>query len=151
MPQAQLPTFPPGSTEINSNLAFERRGNQVPYFYGLLPVFQHDVNDTKTFHLIVSQFYVNGNVTQAEICRTFDVKSISIKRAVKCYREKGAAGFYAKPKRRGAAALPKEVLDDAQQLLNDDAEISDEAKQLTIKADTLRKAIAECRLYKAEK
>ena len=75
MPQAQLPFFPPGTPEINRQLAFERQDNQVTYFHGLLPVFQHAVEDTKTFRLIVSQFYVNGNATQAGLCRAFGVTS----------------------------------------------------------------------------
>lgn len=151
MPQAQLPFFPPGTSGINNQLAFERQENQVTYFYGLLPVFQHEVNDTKTFHLIVSQFYVNGNATQAELCRAFGVTSISLKRAVKRYREKGAAGFYEEPKRRGAAVLIPEVLDQAQQLLSDGAEIADVAEQLMVKADTLRKAVAAGKLHKPVK
>lgn len=100
MPQAQLPFFPDGTTAINRNLAFARQNDRVTYFHGHLPVFQHAVNDTPTFRLTVSQFYVNGNATQAELCRAFGVTPISLKRAVKRYREKGAAGFYTPPARR---------------------------------------------------
>jgi len=114
MPQAQLPFFPKGATQINAKLAFERQDEQVTYFHGHLPVFQHQVDDTKTFHLIASQFYVNGNATQAELCRAFGVTSISLKRAVKRYREKGAAGFYEKPVRRGVAVLTPPILAKAQ-------------------------------------
>jgi transposase-like protein len=151
MPQAQLPFFPPGTTEINSQLAFERQEDQVTYFHGLLPVFQHNVNDRKTFHLIVSQLYVNGNATQADIGRAFGVTLISLKRAVKRYRQKGAAGFYELPKRRGAPVLTPEVLKQAQPLLSDGAELSEVAKQLAIKADTLRKAVAAGKLHKPVK
>ena len=151
MPQAQLPIFPSGTTEINSQLAFERRDDQVTYFHGLLPVFQHNVHDTKTFHLIVSQFYVNGNATQADICRAFGVTLISLKRAVKRYREKGAAGFYEAPKRRGAPVLTPEVLEQAQQQLNEGADICEVAKQLAVKANTLQKAVAAGKLHKPVK
>jgi transposase-like protein len=117
----------------------------------MLPVFQHTVDDTKTFHLIASQFYVNGNATQAEICRAFGVTFISLKRAVKLYREKGAAGFYEIPKRRGAVVLTPAVLEQAQQLLSNGADISEVAEQLTIKADTLRKAVTAGKLHKPVK
>ncbi len=109
MPQAQLPVFPDGTTEINVTLAFERRNGLVTYFHGHLPVFEHRVNDTQTFHLIASQFYVQGNATRAELCRAFGVTAISLKRAVKRYREKGPAGFYETPGRRGAAVLTPPV------------------------------------------
>jgi len=94
MPQAQLPIFPNGATAINTNLAFEKKDGKVTYFHGTMPVFVHDEHDLNTFRMITSQFYVNGNATQAEICRAFGVLPISVKRAVKKYREQGAAGFY---------------------------------------------------------
>lgn len=151
MPQAQLPFFPPGTTEINANLAFERRDDVVTYFHGLLPVFQHHVSDTKTFHLIASQFYINDNATQAEMCRAFGVTSISLKRAVKLYRKKGAAGFYEEPARRGAVVLSPPVLVKAQQQLDEGSEIPELAADLAIKADTLRKAVAAGKLHHPSK
>jgi transposase-like protein len=147
MPQAQLPIFPHGTTEINANLAFERQADLVVYYQGLLPVFQHHVKDTKTFHLIVSQFYVNDNATQAEMCRAFGVTPISLKRAVKCYREKGAAGFFEEPARRGAVVLTAPVLAKAQQQLDAGSEVAEVAAALAIKADTLRKAVAAGKLH----
>jgi len=48
-----------------------------------MPVFVHDESDLQTFRMITSQFYINGNATQAEICRAFGVPSITVKRAVK--------------------------------------------------------------------
>jgi DNA invertase Pin-like site-specific DNA recombinase len=151
MPQAQLPFFPDGTTEINAILAFERHDDLVTYFYGHLPVFEHPVTDTQTFHLITSQFYVNGNATQAELCRAFGVTAISLKRAVKCYRTKGPAGFYEIPSRRGAVVLTPLVLDQAQQLLDEGGEVPEVARELAIKADTLRKAIAAGKLHKQSK
>jgi len=147
MPQAQLPIFPHGTTQINANLAFERQADWVTYFHGLLPVFKHHVHDTKTFHLIVSQFYDNGNATQAEMCRVFGVTPISLKRAVKCYREKGAAGFFEEPARRGAVVLTAPVPATAQQQLDEGSGIVEVAAQLSIKADTLRKAVAAGKLH----
>ena len=151
MPQAQLPLFPAGTTEINHILAFERQGDLITYFHGLLPVFQHHVNDKNTFYLISSQFYVNGNATQAQICRAFGVTPISLKRAVKRYREKGAAGFYEVPARRGAAVLTPPVLAQAQRLLDQGIGIPDVAQELSIKPDTLRKAVAAGKLHKPAK
>jgi transposase-like protein len=151
MPQAQLPLFPHGTTEINVKIAIERRDDTVTYFHGLLPVFQHHVNDTKTFHLIASQLYVNGNATQAELCRAFGVTSISLKRAVKCYREQGAAGFYAEPARRGAAVLTPAVIEQVQEQLDEGGEIAEIAEAVSIKADTLRKAVAAGKLHKPAK
>ena len=143
MPQAQLPFFPEGTCEINVNLSFMKRDNQVTYFHGHLPVFQHSIDDKKTFDLITSQFYVNGNATQAEISRAFGVTLISLKRAVKRYRKKGVAGFYEEPARRGAVVLTPSVLAQAQQLFDEGYELVDVAKELSLKPDTLRKAVSQ--------
>jgi hypothetical protein len=46
---------------------------------------------------------VSGYAKQSEFIRAFGVTSISVKRSVKLYREKGARGFYAPRVTRGAA------------------------------------------------
>ena len=115
MPQIQLPIFPDGAEHINAQLAFEKRAGQVLYFNGSMPVFIHAENDIATFRMITAQFCINGNTTQAEISRAFGVTLISVKRAVKLYREKGVAGFYREPNRRGSTVLTAEVLEKAQE------------------------------------
>ncbi len=148
MPQAQLPIFPSGTTQINANLAFEKREGRLTYFYGTLPVFFHDEDDLPTFRMIASQLYVNGSATQAELCRTFTVSSISMKRAVKQYREQGAAGFYKPRNTRGATILTKAVLAQAQDLLDQGEAVGDVAETLDIKSNTLNKAVLDGRLHK---
>jgi len=41
MAQLQLPLFPVGVTEINSQIAVQREAGRRCYIYGRLPVFQH--------------------------------------------------------------------------------------------------------------
>ena len=148
MPQLQLPIFPPGTTLINQNIGFIRQDNTVTYLHGSLPVFCHDVDDLKAFRMFSSQLYVNGNATQAEICRAFGISKISMKRSVKLYREKGMAGFFAEPKRRGPAVLTPPVLEQIQGLLDEGWEIPRISKELSLKADTLRKAVGAGKLHK---
>ena len=76
-----------------------------------MPVFIHDEHDLRTFRMITSQFIVNGNVKQSRIAEVFGVLLITVKRYTKLYREKGPAGSYAEPKRRGPAVLTPEVLE----------------------------------------
>ena len=105
MPQLHLPMFPHGVTSITPELAVEKREGQVTYFNGHMPIFLHAEHDVRTFRMITAQFCVNGNVTQMEIVRAFGVSVISVKRAVQRYRTHGPSGFYAPPRRRGAAVL----------------------------------------------
>jgi transposase-like protein len=151
MPQMHLPFFPDGVEHITSELAFEKKDGQVTYFNGHMPVFIHAEDDIATFRMITAQFYLNGNVKQADICRAFGLPPISVKRAVKRYLEKGVAGFYEEPKRRGPAVLTAPVLKRAQALFDEGLETSAVAEQLGVKRDTLAKAVRAGRLHKPAK
>lgn len=146
MPQIQLPFFPEGVTHITPLLAFSKQDGTITYFNGSMPVFTHEKDDVATFRMITAQFCVNGNTKQAEISRTFGIPKISVKRAVKLYLEEGPQGFYAKRKGRGAAVLTAQVLEQAQQLLDEGVETPDVADRLGIKRDTLSKAVRAGRL-----
>jgi transposase len=146
-----LPIFPEGVEHITADLAFQKRDGQVTYFNGHMPVFVHAEEDVRTFRMITAQFCVNGNAKQADIARAFGVTLISIKRAVKRYRERGPEGFYAEPKRRGAAVLTAPVMAEAQGLLDEGLEVTQVAQRLELKRDTLAKAIQAGRLHKPKK
>jgi transposase len=118
---------------------------------GSLPIFSHAADDLKTFRMITSQLYINGSVKQADICRAFGVSRISVKRSVKLYREKGAAGFFEPPRRRGPAVLTPEVLKKVQTMLDNEHTLFEIANELNLKADTLRKAISSGKLHKPQK
>jgi len=151
MPQLQLPIFPEGMTMINANLGVMTQDGTVTYIYGNLPVFTHAVDDQKTFRMITSQLYVNGSAKQADICRAFGVSKISLKRSVKLYREKGIAGFFEQPNRRGPAVLTPVVLKKVQAMLDEEKSIPEISKQMELKADTLRKAVSAGKLHQSEK
>jgi transposase-like protein len=136
---------------ITAALAFEKRDGQVTYFHGHLPVFIHAEQDIRTFRMITAQFCINGSAKQADIARAFGVTLISVKRAVKRYREQGVSGFYEEPRRRGPAVLTAEVLYEAQHRFDEGVAISEVAEQLGVKRDTLAKAVRAGRLHKPRK
>ena len=151
MPQIQLPLFPAGVTHITASLAFSKQDGRVIYFNGSMPVFVHDEDDHASFKMITAQFCVNGNAKQIDIVRAFGVSKISLKRAVRRYREEGPRGFYTPRKRRGPAVLTPAVLAEAQQLLDEGLEPAEVADRLGIKRDTFSKAVRAGRLHKQEK
>lgn len=151
MPQTQMPFFPEGVTHITPLLAFRKEDGRVTYFNGSMPVFVHADDDVASFRMITAQFYVNGNAKQADIVRAFGVSKISLKRAVKRYREAGPKGFYGPRTRRGPAVLTPPVLAEAQRLLDEGLESAEVADQLSIKRDTLYKAVRAGRLHKPVK
>jgi hypothetical protein len=146
MPQLQLPMFPQGVTDITSELAFEKRDGCITYFNGHMPVFTHEEKDVATFRMITSQFCVSGYARQRDIIRAFGVTSISVKRSVKLYREKGPKGFYAPRVTRGAAVLVDSVVTEIEELLAGGDSKGEVCEKLGLKLDTLQKAISAGRI-----
>jgi transposase len=146
MPQLQLPMFPSGVTHITSELAFEKRDGRITYFNGHMPVFTHEESDIATFRMITSQFCESGYARQRDIIRAFGVTSISVKRSVKLYREKGTKGFYAPRVTRGAAVLVDSVVGQIEEFLAEGVSKAEIAKRLGLKHNTLQKAISAGRI-----
>jgi transposase len=151
MPQAQLPLLPNGATDITDILSVTKADGKFTYFNGVMPVFSHDENDRESFKMITAQFCVNGNCKQSEISRAFGVPKITIRRAVKKYREEGPRGFFQPRKSRGASVLTTEVLEQAQTLFDQGKDKSTVAEELGIKKDTLTKAVRAKKLHPIKK
>jgi hypothetical protein len=79
------------------------------------------------------------------------VTSISVKRAVKLYRERGTKGFYAPRATRGSAVLTASVVAEIESLLVEGASLGEVAEKLDLKPNTLQKAISAGRIRPAAK
>jgi transposase len=152
MPQLQLPIFPAGVTEINSQIAVQKEAGRVFYLHGHMPVFQHAEQDVRSFRMFTSQMIEGGTVKPKEIVKTFGVPMITVKRYMKLYRERGSQGFYeVKPRHSSASVLKGEVLEQAQQLLDKGRSVPEVAAELQMLANTLHKAIGAGRLRSSQK
>ena len=89
-----LPIFPKGITEINVLLAYAFEGENVTYYNGMMPIFTHHKDDISTFRLILSQFYVNGNATQAELVRAFGIPPVTLKVSCEALQGKRATRVF---------------------------------------------------------
>ncbi|MFH2129081.1 MAG: hypothetical protein ABIK68_01805, partial [bacterium] len=77
----------------------------------------------------------------------FGIPSITMKRAVKLYREKGPPGFFEKPKRvKKPRVMTPVVLKTAQSLLDEGKDRFETAKELGIKTDTFYRALRDGKL-----
>jgi len=146
MPQILLPLIPDGASQINDIVSVVREDDQWTYFYGARPVFSHPQDDQRSFRMLTSQLVCQGACRQVDIIRTFGVSKESVLRNVKKFREQGIDAFYVPRRGRGPTVITPEVATQAQQLLNSGASRSEVAQQLSIKSDTLRKAINQGRL-----
>jgi transposase len=152
MIQALLPIFPKETTRINDILAFQKKEGHVYYFNATMPIFSHHEDDLASFRMITSQLYINGNCKQIDIVKAFGVSANSVKRYVKKYRKEGLEGFFSKkPVKRTPRVLTPEVIDRAQQMLNNGKARSEISKQLNIKPDTLYRCIHSARLVEPVK
>jgi transposase len=146
-----LPVFRDGLTAISEDLAFQREDGKVVYFHGLMPVFQHEEEDLKSFRMITSQWIANGTVRQGDIVRAFGVPLATVKRYMKLHREQGAAGFFRAPRRRSASVLRPEVRQQAQALLDQGKSVPEVSREISVKGNTLHKAIRAGRLHAFKK
>lgn len=90
----QLSIFPVGSSPtITPELGFERRGEQVVYFNGHLPVLTHEVADRASFRFFTARLIVNVMATQSQIAKAFAVPLTTVKRCCRKYRQGEAAVF----------------------------------------------------------
>ena len=151
MPQVQLPIFPAGCVEINRDLACRSEADKVLYFNGHLPVFTHGKSDLASFRLFTSQLIVQGAATQGQISRAFGVPLVSIKRATKLFRQRGAAGFFVASPRREGTKLTKEKLEQARGLLLAGHSLVAVSRETGVLVDTIRKAIQAGRLPASKK
>ena len=147
MPQAQLPIFPEGTTLITRELAFQRRGGQVVYFNGQLPLFTHEQDDLAAFRMFSTQLIVNGTARQGQIAQTFGLPLTTVKRCVKKFRERGWKAFYHAPAKRQGRRLNPERLAQAQRWLDQGQRVPALSAELGVLASTLHKAIASGRLH----
>jgi predicted transcriptional regulator len=144
----QLPMFPAGLTAITKEVGFQCESGQVVYFYGHLPMFQHDSDDVQSFRMFTSQLVERGTVKQGDIVKVFGVPLITVKRYSKLLREKGTKGFFAPRRRRSSPVLTEEVLQRAQNLLDEGKTVPEISGELQVLANTLHKAIRAGRLKK---
>src|SRR6266571_7159814 len=152
MPQLQLPIFPAGVTEINTQIAVQKEAGRVFYLHGHLPVFQLEEQDVRSFRMFTSQMIAGGTVKPKEIVKTFGVPMITVKRYMKLYRDCGAKGFYeAKPQHSSASVLKGQVLEQGQRLLDEGRSVPEVAAALQVLANTLHKAIRAGRLRASQK
>jgi transposase len=111
------------------------------YFQGLLPVFTHPADDLRTFWMYTAQLAANGHCQLVDIERVFGVAAISVKRAVKRYRQDGCAAFYRPRPKRGAGVLKAEVVARIQDLLDEGQSYRAAAQAVGVKAETVRKGL----------
>lgn len=146
MTQTLLPLVPNGATPISDYLSVVNENGQWTYFAGVFPVFSHPVEDRNSFRMFTAQLVCHGRCKQVDLVNAFGVTAVSVKRAVKQYREQGSQSFYQPRRGRGSTVMTESIIQQARVLLNQGCSRKETAHQLNVKLDTLRKAIEHGKL-----
>lgn len=150
MQQRLVPLIPHGATSINGQVSVDNRNDEWFYFLGGIPIYSHRADNKQLFRLHTSQLINSGACRSIDIIRTFGVSKSNVMRSLKQLREEGAESFFEpRVRRTGGAVLTAEVLQQAQHFLDQGMTSKEVAKELDIKADTLRKAMSDGRLKKS--
>lgn len=151
--QLRVPLYPREATSLGEELSVLERDGVVWYFHYDKPMFSHASSDLKSFRMITSTFCDHGQCKLVDVERAFGVSSISVKRALKQYREQGVSSFFdkhpviaVKPR-----VLTQERVQEVQSLLDEGLLPREIGERLGIKADTIRRAITSGRLHRPEK
>ena len=146
MAQALLPMIPAGATPLTEVLSVVREGGQWTYFCGVEPVYGHPEADLASFRMFTAQLIHLGQCRPVDIIRTFGVSKNSVLRSVAKYEAGGSGSFFRRRAGRGATVLTPAVTLRAEALLAAGRTCREVAVELGVKADTLRKAIAQGRV-----
>ena len=147
MLQQILPLIPHGATEINGLVSVFCDEDRWTYFVGTLPTYFHDKTDLRMFRLTTSLIIESGACRQVDIIRTFGVSKSSVIRSVNKLRKGGPEAFFVQRRgRRGGKVLTRKVIEKAQSLLDQGYTRRDVCQELSVKYDTLGKAINDARL-----
>lgn len=146
MPQMQLPLIPTGATMINARVHVQEQQDYWYYFFDGSPIYSHHKTDICSFKMFTSLLVCVNRCKQVDIVNSFGVTKSLVSRNVTLYAENGPGGFFKKRKGHGGTVLTKQVLENAQHLLNLGSEKHDVADMIGIKYDTLRKAVSDGRL-----
>jgi len=134
---------------LGDQMSVVMRDGVVWYFHHSMPVYSHAEKDLASFRLYTSQLCDSGQCKLVDVHRVFGVTEISVKRAVKQFREEGAGSFFIsrQPKVKPRVLTPE--INAKVQVMLDEGMTMKEAGRLTgINADTIRFAVRSGRLHR---
>ncbi|RLA36598.1 MAG: hypothetical protein DRQ64_10000, partial [Gammaproteobacteria bacterium] len=151
--QLHLPIFPAEGLPLGDQCSVVEREGTVWYFHYDMPVFSHPVEDQASFRMFTSSLCDQGLCRLVEIERTFFVSAISVKRALKQFREEGIQSFFVekKKKERKPRVFDEATCERVQALLDSGLSPREIEDQTGIPADTTRRAILKGRLHRSKK
>lgn len=137
--QMQLPIFPSTTKLINSSVGFFTKDHIVYYLHNGSPIFCHSTHDTNSYRYITANLIVTRLCAPGELSKALGVSSRNMQRYAKTLREKGTDWFFGHEEKRGDAhKLTTEMLQKAQNLIDEFYSVVDVARILGVTEGALR-------------
>ena len=148
MAKQVFPIFSSGHRQLSEKISVQCIDEQVGYFFGLHPLYNHRKDDLASFKLVTSLLYHNHYCTQVQIIDFFQVSPRGVKRAYKLFFDDGPASFFQQPKKGNHTAkiFTPELIELVQNKLDKGISKKEIVETLGIKIDTFNKAIRSGRL-----
>jgi len=150
--QLRLPVFLAEGTRLGDQCSVVERDRTVWYFHYDMPIFSHGLDDQASFRMFTSSLCDQGLCKLVDIERAFYVSAISVKRALKQFREKGIESFFVKNKpKRKPRIFDEQTIKMVQGLLDNGLSARDIEERTGIKADTTRRVLQKGQLHRSKK
>ncbi len=141
MKQGILPLIPSGAINIGEFYSIFNDGEKVTWFQGSYPIRVHPVSDHATQRAMMAFLHLYGAVAQSKIAAALHVHENTVCAAVKLYRQKGDAGFYAPTAIRGTSVMTPEIMAECGRLLLEGKSRSEVANMVGVKKCNVDKGI----------
>ena len=138
-------------TKLGKFLYIRLLENEIFYFIENEIIFSHQISDINVFKQFICQIHLVGLVKQTDLSRLFYIKSISIKRWIKKYKE-SSSNIFLNDKRRGHSyKLTIEVIARIQSSINKGLALNKIAKIENISEGSIRYALKTNKLNRQKK
>ena len=145
----QLPLFPSTTKLINNTVGIFLQEGFVYYLHNGSPVYCHSKEDMNSFRYITANLVNTGLCKPSEIAKTVGVSNRNIQRYSKTLREKGAEWFFNRKDERGQCyKMTEELLEDAQELIDNFYSVADIARLIGVSEGAIRYHIRKGSLKK---
>lgn len=147
--QMQFPFFPEHTKLINATLGLKKEDNIVYYLHNGSPIFCHEENDTKSYRYILGNMVVMGLCSCSELSKTLKIPYRSVQRYAKTYRDKGSDWYFHHEEKRGNNhKLRDDVMEKAQQMLDENTPVNRIAREIGVTEGAIRHHVRSGRLKK---
>ncbi len=135
-------------TNLGKFLYIKLIEDEIFYFVKNEIIFSHQISDINVFKQFICQIYLVGLVKQTDLSKLFEIKSITVKRWIRKYKETSTKIFLNNKRHGHSYKLTQKVLARIQNSIHQGLSLYKIAKNENISVSSIKKAIKSGKLYK---